>query len=370
MTETETETWTETDENEALRGPFQTWLEARWPDVKDLEVGVFEPPKSGFSAKTVFVPLRFRKDGSIVEEKIVLRIENPEPAIYPQQAPGLDVEIDLQYRAMERLEATGKVPLAGLIGYEGDASILGQPFFAMRFIKGNVMTENPPYAQEGFFFDAEPAMREKIVRRGVEMMARFHTIDWQDAGFDWLVHPDEPPTLERQIELWEAYGRRELGDRSHPDFETGVAWLRANLPANLAPALSWGDSRPGNIIYGDEGEILCITDFENMAIAPKEIDVGWWMLFDRTMHESLGHDRLPGEPTRQEQRAIYAEAAGIPVPDTYYYEVFGGVRYAAIVVRVMNRLVDRGVLPADQTIWRDNPAAVALSQLLDKGSLR
>ncbi len=365
-----TETMTEIDENEALRAPFEKWLAQRWPDVTDLEVGVFEPPKSGFSAKTVFVPLRFRREGALAEEKIVLRIENPEPAIYPQQAPGLDVEIDLQYRAMARLEATGKVPLAGLIGYEGNASVLGQPFFAMRFVQGQVMTEDPPYGQEGFFFDASPAAREKIVRRGVEMMARFHTLDWQKDGFDWLVHPDEAPTLERQIDLWESYGRRELGDRAHPDFETGVAWLRANLPKDLASALSWGDSRPGNIIYGPNGEVLCITDFENMAIAPNEIDVGWWMLFDRTMHEAIGVERLPGEPTRAEQRAIYGDAAGLPAPDTYYYEVLGGVRYAAIVVRVMNRLVNRGILPEDHTIWRDNPAAVALTQLLDKGGLR
>ncbi|MFK7897413.1 MAG: phosphotransferase family protein [Myxococcota bacterium] len=360
----------ENDENEALRAPFEAWLAKRWPDAEALSVGTFEAPKSGFSAKTVFVPLQYRRGGELVEEKVVLRIENPEPAIYPQQAPGLDVEIDLQYRAMAALEATGKVPLAGLIGYEADPSVLGQPFFAMGFVEGQVMTESPPYVEEGFFFDASPAAREKIVRGGVEMMARFHSIDWQDAGFEWLVHPEHAPNVERQIDLWADYGHRELGDRPHPDFEIAVDWLRANLPSDLKPALSWGDSRPGNIIYGADGEILCITDFENMAIAPNEIDVGWWMLFDRTMHESLGQERLPGDLSRQAQREIYAEAAGIPVPDTYYYEVLGGMRYAAIVVRVMNRLVARGVMPEDHTIWRDNPAAVALTQLLDKGGLR
>src|SRR5690606_36066832 len=186
--------------------------------------------------------------------------------------------------------------------------------------------------------------------------------------FDWLAHPAEPPTLERQIDLWESYMRRELGDRVHEAFDRGVAWLRKNLPKGLAPALSWGDSRPGNMLF--EGDrVLCITDFENIAIAPREIDLGWWLLFDRTMHESIGRSRLEGEPTRQEQRELYAAAAGIPVPDTFYHEVLAGVRYAAIVVRVMNRLVGRGVLPADQVIWRENPAADALKQLLAKGGI-
>jgi len=356
--------------DEALREPFRDWLAKKWTDASELSVGEFELPRSGFSAKTVFVPVRCRRGGQIVDQKVVLRLENPEPAIYPQQAPGLDVEIEIQYRSMAALAATGKVPLAGLVGYESDAGVLGQPFFVMDFVAGHVMTEDPPYSTAGFFFEASPEARRQIVRRGVQMMAAFHTVDWREAGFDWLCHPDEAPTVERQIDVWESYMRRELRDREHPDFDRGVAWLRANLPDGLPPALSWGDSRPGNMIYDDDHRIICITDFENIAVAPKEIDVGWWMLFDRTMHEAIGQQRIPGDPSRQEQREMYATAAGIAVPDTFYYELLGGIRYAAIVVRVMNRMVDRGQLPADQTIWRENPAATALAQLLDKGGLR
>ena len=357
------------NDDESLRAPFQEWLAEKWTDAEDLEVGVFQMPKSGFSAKTVFVPLSYTRAGRRVEDKVVLRIENPEPAIYPQQAPGLDVEIEIQYRSMELLEKTGKVPLAKTIGYESDPAVLGQPFFVMEFVEGDVMTEDPAYTKEGFFFDATPDDQRLIYRRGMQTMVDFHTIDYQKAGFEWLVHPDEPPTLERQIDVWERYMRRELGEREHPDFDAGVDWLRRNLPTGLEPALSWGDSRPGNIIFRDHA-VLAITDFENIAVAPREMDVGWWMLFDRTMHEAIGNDRPPGEPTRQEARALYGELAGCPTPDTFYCEVLGGVRYAAIVVRVMNRMVSRGQLPADQTIWLNNPAATALAQLLEKGGIR
>jgi len=354
--------------DEALRAPFRDWLARRWPDAEGLELGGFRLPKSGFSARTIFVPVRYAQAGRPVERQIVLRIENPEPAIYPQQAPGLDVEIAIQYRAMQGLIATGKVPLAPLVGYEADPAILGQPFFAMDYVKGDVMTESPSYTEAGFFFEAQPELRRRIVARGLATLATFHTIDWRAAGFDWLVHPDEPPTLARQLDVWERYMRRELGERVHPDFDRGLAWLRKNLPTDLPPALSWGDSRPGNMLF-DGDRVLCITDFENIAIAPKEIDLGWWLLFDRTMHEAIGKPRLEGEPSRQEQRALYAEAAGIPVPDTFAYELVAAVRYAAIVVRVMNRMVGRGLLPADQIIWRENPAAEALKQLLAKGGI-
>ncbi len=355
--------------DEELRAPFRDWLAHRWTHVSDLEVGELALPKSGFSAKTVFVPLRYRKDGQLVEDKVVLRIENPEPAIYPQQAPGLDVEIEIQYRAMELLDRSGRVPVAKPIGYEPDASILGQPFFVMAFAEGEVMTEDPAYMEHGFFAEATPDQRRQIYRRALQMMVDFHTIDWQAGGFDWLVAPGVRPGVERQIDVWEQYMRRELGDRIHEDFDIAVAWLRKHLPTDLEPALSWGDSRPGNIIFRDH-EVLAITDFENMAVAPREIDVGWWLLFDRTMHEAIGKARPDGEPTREEIRSLYAELTGTPKPDTYYFEVLGGMRYSAIVVRVMNRMVGRGQLPPDQTIWRENPAATALAQLLDKGGLR
>jgi len=63
---------------------------------------------------------------------------------------------------------------------------------------------------------------------------------------------------------------------------------------------------------------------------------------------------------------FYAECAGIPLPDTTWHEIFAAVRYCAIVVRVMNRSVARGELPADQTIWLENPATTCLEQLLDE----
>jgi len=327
-------------------------------------LGAFEMPQSGFSAKTVFVPIHHVADGEAQEAKVVLRMESPEPAIYPKQTPELDVEIDIQYRAMEALHRTGAVPLAPLIGYEADAQILGTPFFAMEFIGGDVMIENPPYTQEGFFADATPARRREIITEGLSMVAQFHTIDWQEAGFHWLLPPGEQGTLRRQLRLWKDYATRELQGRVHPLLAKSFAWLERHAPADLPAGLSWGDSRPGNIIFGNKGP-LCITDFENIAVAPVGIDLGWWLMFDQSQHEAVGIERLDGEPTRDEQREIYAAAAGIVTPDTQWFEIFAGARYAAIVVRVMNRLVERGDLPADHNIWIENPAADTLNQLLD-----
>ena len=351
------------DDNTALREPFEGWLAARWPEVTNLEVDEFESPKSGFSAKTLFAPVRYERGGAVIEEKVVLRVENPEPAIYPAQAPGLDVEVEIQFRAMEALAGTGRIPLAPLIGYEPDTSVLGSQFFAMGHVQGEVTIENPPYTLEGFFTDASPEARRGMIEDGLRILSEVHRLDWKAAGLDWLVPLGKTPGVEVQLDLWESFGLRELAGRVHPVFEQAASWLRTNLPGELENSFSWGDSRLGNIIYRD-ARCVCITDFENAAIAPAEIDLGWWLMFDRTQHEVAEASRLPGEPTREEQRDYYYECAGRSLGDTHYYEVFAAFRYTAIVARVMNRWVDLGILKTDHELWLKNPAAYCLADLM------
>jgi hypothetical protein len=63
---------------------------------------------------------------------------------------------------------------------------------------------------------------------------------------------------------------------------------------------------------------------------------------------------------------MYRVASSLPVGDTRPYEIFAATRYAAIVVRVMNRAVERGHVPASHTVWLDNPATACLQQVLEE----
>lgn len=347
---------------EAWHAPLSRWLAARLGGSA-VEVDEIVRLSGGYSAET----LRVEASVGGTPTRYVLRREMPEPSVYPVQAPGLAVEIEIQWRAMSGLAAVAPgVPLAPLVGYEPDAALLGAPFFVMSFVEGEVPTVSPPYASAGFFADAQPAERTRMLADGLGVLANIHAVDWRAAGFGWLVAPGVQPGALAQLALWERYAARELAGREHPLLARGFAWLHAHEPPPPARlALSWGDSRPGNMIW--QGfRCACVTDFENVAIAEPELDLGWWLMFDRWSHECFGVPRLPGEPTREEQRALYESKAGRAVGDTTWYEVFGAVRYCAIVVRVMNRSVARGELPADQTIWRDNPASTCLQQLLEE----
>ena len=82
----------------------------------------------------------------------------------------------------------------------------------------------------------------------------------------------------------------------------------ANLPAETAPVVCWGDPRLGNIIWRDD-RAACLTDFEAASIAPAEVDLGWWLMFDRWCHETYGAPRREGEISRDGQWLV-ARAGG------------------------------------------------------------
>ena len=342
--------------------PLGGWLAGRLPDADAVELLDVRQASSGFSADTSIVDVVVTSAGEAGHERYVLRTESPEPPIYPVQVPGWAVEIELQYRVMEALGRHSDVPVASLIGYEADPTVLGAPFFAMGFVDGSVPVESPPYTTDGFFLDLAPEERIRMIEGGLATLAHVHDVDWRDAGLEWLVPPGTTPGLDAQLALWEEYHRVELRDRVHPLVDHAWKWLRAERPAAGPVGLCWGDPRPGNIIWRDATPV-CTTDFEAASIAPPELDLGWWLMFDRTMHEGAGVDRLDGDPARDEQLRMYEQASGRRVPDVRWFEICAATRYCAIVVRVMNRAVDRGLMPDDHTIWRDNPAATALEAL-------
>ncbi len=346
------------------RANLERWLAARIEGVEAVRLGELQRLGGGYSAETLVLEAQVQRGGAARSERYVLRRETPEPAVYPQQAPGLDIEIEIQWRTMQALAKHSRVPLAPLVGFERDAAVIGAPFFVMGFVDGLVPGVTPPYPAAGFFAEAKPNERRRLVEDGLRVLAELHALDWRAAGFGWLSPPGVRPGTGRQLALWTQYAERELAGRAHPLMSEALAWLRANLPQGEALVLSWGDARIGNMIWQDF-RCACVTDFENVAIAPRAFDLGWWLMFDRWSHEALGDvPRAPGEPTRDEQRAHYEKCAGLAVGDTHYYEVLAAWRYCAIVVRVMNRYVARGEMPADQRVWLENPSTVCLRGLM------
>lgn len=319
-------------------------------------------PSGGFSAETLLVTAR---DAENARSRFVVRLETPEPPVYPTQSDLTMPEIEIQYRIMDALRRDGTVPIAELLGYESDDRILGTPFFVMHHVDGVVPIESPPYSAEGFFTEMLPAQRTSLISSGLHEMARLHALPLDSIDLGWLVPAGITPGSTHLLNLWKSFGDTELRGRSHPLLASAWELIAAELPSNETTGLCWGDPRPGNIIWNGASP-ACLTDFEAACVGPPEFDLGWWLMFDRTMHELAGLDRLAGDPARDEQRSLYFHHAKRPEIDTASHELFAAARYCVIVVRVMNRLEQRGLLPADSMVWRDNPASECLSMILNE----
>lgn len=326
---------------------------------------VSQPSSIGYSAETSIFCASYDGDAGPTTRRLVLRSESADPPVYPPQVSGLQIEVEWQRRVMQAIQsASPSVPLAPIVAADRDASVVGAPFFVMEFVDGVVPTVDPPYTVSGFFAEARPDQRRTMIADGVRVLAAIHDVDWDAAGLGWLAPTGVPPTLARQLELWRTWGTQELRGRRHPGMDAALDILERHLPAGSAPVLCWGDPCPGNMIWRDF-RCVCVTDFEAAAIAPLELDLGWWLMFDRASHEVVGAPRLEGEPGREEQRDLYEASSGRVVGDTRLYEMFAALRYTVIVVRVMNRTVARGLMPDDHNIWLENPAATCLDQLLE-----
>lgn len=342
------------------------WFASRTPGATEVAVSNLDiPAATGFSNETIFFDLSWSEGGEQRRERFVGRIEPPTGALFPPQNAECAVSVGLQHRVMATVAEHG-VPMCPLVGYEGDPAVLGQPFFVMGFVPGVIPADLPRYSQEGFLVEeATPAQRTRMVRSGLEAMARIHAIDWRAAGLDWLdASGTGQPTQAVQVDLYRRFVTDQLASREHPVLLHALDWLEANDPRDERVGLSWGDSRLGNVIWQDyEPAVIC--DWEAASLCPTEADLGWWLMFDRMSFDDMGAERMEGFPTREEMIAIYEEVSGREVRDPRYWEIDGAMRFCAIFIPLADRMVRAGLMPESLNMPVANMVTDALARLLE-----
>ncbi len=346
--------------------PLETWLARRWPERAELRLSDFSVPKaSGFSNETVFFRATWREEGALRDARYVARIEPTMEPIFPDQTGVAMPSVEVQYRAIQAIARSSRVPLAGCVGYEADPGFVGRPFFVMDFVPGDVLCDNPIYTlQPGFFLETSAQNRRRLVENAISVLADLHAIDWKGAGLDWLAPRGTTPGLERQLEIYQRSAHASLKGRKHAVVEAGFERLGRGMPSGSAPAISWGDARPGNMIFSDF-ECVAVTDWEGVALGPPELDFGWWLMFDRYAHEGSKAPRPEGEPTREEQMRLYAVKTGRPSGDTWAFEVFAALRFAVVMILNCDRMTAAGRIPASMQMALHNPASQILADLLE-----
>ncbi|MBF6173890.1 phosphotransferase family protein [Nocardia blacklockiae] len=318
------------------------WLGARLgSDEPPRITGASRPQAGGMSSSSVLFDARWQVGGRPEAGSYVVRMA-PEDGSFPVFE---NYDLATQYAVMAGVAAHSDVPVPPLCWLETDESVLGAPFFVMRRVDGRIPEDNPPYVFVGWLFDSTPEQRLRLTRNTVDIIARIHAITEPAAKFPMLDGPG--PALRRHVDAQRAWYHWALAADGYriPLLERSFDWLEEHWPADPGPdVLSWGDARPGNIIYR-EFEPAAVLDWEMAALGPREIDVAWLVFIHRFFQDLAVRFDQPGLPDylrRDDVVSHYEQLTGHPLRDLDWYLVYAALRHGIVMARVKRRMIHFG----------------------------
>jgi aminoglycoside phosphotransferase (APT) family kinase protein len=350
---------------EEARGTIAGWLGEQIEGATDVEVGPLSGPDfTGFSNETLLFDAAWTiADGERVTQRLVLRVEPTQHTVF------MEADFENQYRVLSTLGQHTAVPVPTVRWLEQDPGHLGAAFFVMDRVDGRAPTDTPPYTLGGWLFEeSTPTERRTLVENGVDALAAVHAVDWQGLGLGFLSKPQYGALgFEQQLHYYEAAFEWANPDRPPPPIaKAALEWVQANAPAQDPElALAWGDARINNQLFDASYQVAAVVDWEMVTIADPMMDLGWWLFLDRHFHEGMPAPRLEGFPTREEVVARYEATSGRTARDLHFYEVFAGLRFAVVMMRIGKLLVEFELMPADNDMADNNAVTRVVADLLD-----
>jgi aminoglycoside phosphotransferase (APT) family kinase protein len=142
--------------------------------------------------------------------------------------------------------------------------------------------------------------------------------------------------------------------------------VRAHAPkSDPEIGLCWGDARINNQLFGPDYKVVAVLDWEMVTLADPMMDLGWWLFLDRHFHEGMPAPRMEGFPTREEMVAHYESVSGRTPRDLEFYEVFAGLRFAVVMMRLATLLEEFELVPDATEMETNNSVTRVLAEMLD-----
>lgn len=344
-----------------MREALGDWLQQRMGDVTDVQVSeLFFPKGNGSSNLTGVFRAQWRdNEGTVHAKRLVSRL--------PPQGVGLFAEYDLtlQFDIMKALSGNPSVPVSTVLWKEDDPSTLGSPFFVMEHVDGKVPPDHPVFPSEGWVVNLSPDRQALLCTNGLRVLSAIHTLDWEALGLGDVIPTKGGNTpIDRELSKLEDYYAWASEGTPCPTIDRALAWARAHEPTDEPVVLSWGDSRIGNMMFGEDLSVKAVMDWEMATLASPEMDLGHWLQSNRAFSEGYGYQLPIGFPSEAEVVACYEAFSGYRTRHVLFYQGYAGIRMSIILLRVVRQMIENELAPPDSEMLNNNPFTRTLAATL------
>jgi aminoglycoside phosphotransferase (APT) family kinase protein len=211
-----------------------------------------------------------------------------------------------------------------------------EPMVLMEYVDGITCRDSTAAA-------ALPApVRQRAGRSLAETLAALHRLDPDEIGLGDLGRREDyvRRQLARWHRQWQAAKQREL-----PALERAFNRLSEAVPPQRRSAVVHGDYRLDNCILAADGSVRAVLDWEICALGDPLADLGvllayWAEPGDAVRALEDPPTAVEGFSSRDELRAVYLDAAGLPADtDVAFHVAFAWWKLACIVEGVYARAV-------------------------------
>jgi aminoglycoside phosphotransferase (APT) family kinase protein len=269
--------------------------------------------------------------------------------------------VEREYRIMRALRGSD-VPVPDALALCEDDSVIGTPFFVMRWVPGRIFWD--PTLPE---LESNEA-RQSLYKEYVRVLAALHKVEYAAVGLG--DYGKVGGFVVRQVERWsKQYQASRTSDI--PSMETLMRWLGENIPASDETTLVHGDYRIDNLMFSPESsqgpKAIAVLDWELSTLGHPLSDLAYACM---AYHLNLpGRGGLAGVdvkslgiPTEDEMVAEYTKLTGRDRIDGWpFFMAFGIFRLAAIAQGVYARSLQGNASSEDASSY--GAAVTMLSEL-------
>lgn len=293
----------------------------------DLSVRAVTSMTNGFAAETAVCTLAGSgpPDG---DERVVVRAQWPQLLLSEIPQP-----VEHQARCMAVARAAG-LPAPAIRAVAPSTEPIGAPIHVTDFVEGFVPAA---WTAEGRrFIDG---LREGGWAQFLDDLVTLHGAPWRDAE---LVAPDAGDVRRRlrgRLERIEAlYRRAEL--RPDPVVEYTFGWLETRIDQWGDEVLIHGDYRPGNILYGADGSVRALIDWDAGKVTDVHEELGQLTMWAYRDRSGLACGLLPDERLVSEYEA--RSGRRIDPAGLRYYQVLMTLQHLLVFTILARSFLDHG----------------------------